>query len=92
MVDRRDTAFSKQREIKFVHQNICGLLNKIPQLETFVSDTMLKIDIISLSETHINGPTERDELYKLPGYTFIKNNRKNGLGCGVGIFLKNGLN
>ena len=31
-------------------------------------------------------------LYKLPSYTFIKNNRKNGLGGGVGIFLKNGLN
>ena len=33
------TVFLKQRGIKFVHQNICGLLNKIPQLETFVSDT-----------------------------------------------------
>ena len=61
------TAFSKQRGIKSVHQNICGLLNKIPQLETFVSDTMSKIDIISLSETHINRPTDNDELYKLPG-------------------------
>ena len=86
------TAFSKQRGIKLVHQNICGLPNKISQLETFVSDTMSKIDIISLSETHINGPTDNDELYKLPGYTFIKNNRKIGLGGGVGIFLKNGLN
>ena len=61
------TAFSKQRGIKFVHQNICGLLNKIPQLETIHSETMSKIDIISLSETHINGPRDNDELYKLPG-------------------------
>ena len=51
------TDFSKQRGIKFVHQDICGLLNDIPQLETFVSDTLAKIDIISLCETHINGPT-----------------------------------
>ena len=36
---------------------------------TFVSDTLSKIDIISLSETHINGPTDNDELYKVPGYT-----------------------
>ena len=70
------TAFSKQRGIKFVHQNICGLLNKIPHLETFVSDTLSKIEVISLSETHINDPTDDDELYKLPGYTFIKSNRK----------------
>ena len=86
------TVFSKQRGIKFVYQNICGLLNKVPQLETFVSDTLSKIDVISLSETHINGPTDNDELYKLPGYAFIKNNRKNDLGGGVGIFLKNGVN
>ena len=86
------TAFSKERGIKFVHQKICALLNKILQLETFVSDTMPKIDIISLSETYINGPTDNDEFYKLPGYTFIKNNRKNGLGGGVDIFWKNGLN
>ena len=43
------TAFSKQRGIKFVNQNIGGLLNKILRLETFVSDTLWKIDIISLS-------------------------------------------
>ena len=79
-------AFLKQRGIKFVHQNICGLLNKIHQLETFVSDTLSKINTISLSETHINGPTDNNKLYKLSGYTFIKN-RKNGLGGGVGIFL-----
>ena len=81
--------FSKQRGIKFVHQNICGLLNKIPRLETFVSDALSKIDIVSLSETYINSPADNDELYKLPGYTFIKNNKKNGLGGGVSIFLKN---
>ena len=56
--------FSKQRGINFLHQNICGLLNKIPQLETIVSDTLAKIDIVSLSETHINGPTDNDKLYK----------------------------
>ena len=72
---------------KSVHQNICGLLNKIPHLETFASDTLSKIDIISLSEMHSNGPADNDDLY-----TFIKNSRKNGLGGGVDIFLKNGLN
>ena len=89
----RITAFSKQRDkVLWIHQNICGLLNKIPHLETFVSDTLSKIDIISLSKAHISGPTDNDELHKLPGYTYIKNNRKNGLGSGIGIFLKNGLN
>ena len=28
-------SFYKRKGIKFVHQNICGLLNKIPLLETF---------------------------------------------------------
>ena len=36
---------------------------------------------------HSNGPADNDDLY-----TFIKNSRKNGLGGGVDIFLKNGLN
>ena len=61
-------------------------------METFVSNTLSKIDIISLSETHSNGPTDNDDLYTLPGYTFIENSRKNVLSSGVDIFLKNGLN
>ena len=83
------TAFFKQRGIKFVHQNICGLVNKIPHLETFVSDALPKAAVISLSETHINGFTDNDELYKLPGYTFIKSNRKKwSWWCGWYLFEK----
>ena len=70
------TIFSKQRGIAFLHQNICGLLKKIRQLETCVSDTLLKIDIISFSETHISGDTGNDELYKMPGYTFLRTTEK----------------
>ena len=81
-------SFLETERDKVCTSNICGLLNKILQLKTIVSDTLSKIDIISLSETYINGPTDNDELYKLPSYTFIKNNRKNGLGGGVGLNKK----
>ena len=47
--DHQALQLSRNRGIKFVNQNICGLLNKILRLETFVSDTLWKIDIISLS-------------------------------------------
>ena len=80
------TIFSKQRGIVFLHQNICGLLKKIPQLETCVSDTLLKIDIISFSETHISGATGNDELYKLPGYTFLRTTEKKALVVGLVSF------
>ena len=83
---RSITIFSKQRGIVFLHQNICGLLNKIPQLETCVSDTLLKIDIISFSETHISGATGNDKLCKLPGYTFLRATEKKALVVGLVSF------
>ena len=48
----------------------------------------------SLSETHIvDGDfSDNDELFNLPGYTFVKRNRKSGKGGGVAAFVKNGLN
>lgn len=44
--------FCKQKGIKFVHQNIRGLVYNLPHLETFISNTHSKVDVISLSETH----------------------------------------
>ena len=87
--------FCNQKGLKFVHQNICGLYNKIPQLEVFLSDTGGKIDILSLSKPHICNDistTAMDDIYSLPGYIFVKNNREDGQGGGVGICIKNGLN
>ena len=58
---------------------------------TFVSDTLSKIDIISFSETHINGPTDNDEFYKVPGYIWLTT-EKMTLVVGLVSFSKNGLN
>ena len=75
--------------LKFVHQNICNLENKFNELEEFVY-THDGIDIISLSETHLQDDVSLDYL-KLNGYHFLGKCRKNGLGGGVCIFIKNNI-
>ena len=86
--------FCNSKGLNVVHQNIRGLLNNFSNLEAFVSMPGTKIDVISLSETHIvDGDfSDNDELFNLPGYTFVKRNRKSGKGGGVAAFVKNGLN
>ena len=85
--------FCAQKGLKFVHQNIRGLLNNFSLLETFVNTANSKIDILSLSETHITNSDfmDNESLYSLPGYTFINRNRKSGKGGGVAIYVKNGI-
>lgn len=85
------TAFSKQGGM-FVHQTICGLLNEIPQLETFFSDTLSKIEIISLSEMAPMAPQIMTNSINYQAIHLLRKTEKNGLSDGVGIFLKNRLN
>ena len=73
-------------------QTICGLLNEIPQLETFFSDTLSKIDIISLSEMAPMAPQIMTNSINCQAIYLLRKTKKNGLSDGVGIFLKNRLN
>ena len=56
-------------------------------------DRHSSIDILALTETHIiDGQyDDNDSLFKIPGYQFIKRNRKDGKGGGVGMFIKDGV-
>ena len=63
------------------------LSNFVGMRELF--DTNRKLDILTLSETHITTDEDNDELYEIPGYTFVKRNRTAGLGGGVaGLYQK----
>ena len=48
------------------------------------------MDILALTETHINEGSEIDDnsLYEITGYDFVKNNRKSGIGGGVACLSK----
>ena len=55
-----------------------------------LKETSGKIDILGISETHLNSDIMSEEV-KLDGYTFIRNYRKTGSGGGVGCFIRNDL-
>ena len=57
--------------IKLFHQNIRGLLTNHPLIEKFIADHN-SVNIVTLSETHIENGTVRDNysLYQIPGFNF----------------------
>jgi len=76
--------------LKIYHQNIRGLYKNHPLLEKFIYDNR-KMDLISLSETHIGGDLVNESLYKIPGFDFIKRDRKFGKGGGVSFYIADHL-
>ena len=82
--------FCKSRGFKIVHQNVRGMLSNYHLLESFVKKTESKIDVICISETYIQDGDicDNSNLYSLPGYVFLQQNRNVDTGGGVGIFLK----
>ena len=80
--------FMKSRGIKMFHHNIRGLLTNFIGLQELF-DRHKNIDIMTISETHIIDEQyyDNDNLYKIPGYTFLKWNRKAGRGGGVAMFI-----
>ena len=78
----------KSRGISMLHQNVRGLFTNLQSVQEILHD-FETIDILTLSETHINTNTFNDEdnLYSIPRYTFIKKNRTNGHAGGVAMFI-----
>ena len=79
--------------MKFAHLNIRGHLNNFTSLHEFLT-SHATIDILSLSETHIINHefNDNDSLYNIPGYKFLKRNRKVGKGGSVAVYLKENTN
>ena len=77
----------KHRGFKIFHQNVRRLLTYIDKVKILFRD-FKNIDILTLSETHINDDTYNDnpKLYEVPGFKFIHRNRKNG---GVAMYVSN---
>lgn len=66
------------------HINICSLRNKIHELVIFLQTN--KIDIITVSETHLDFSVENSEL-AIDGYAIYRQDR-NKFGGGVAIFVR----
>ena len=83
--------FLNRTGMKCLHLNVRGLWSNF----SFITEFLLhkrkrKVDIFSLTETHIND--EPGELYDIDGYSFINKPRRKGKGGGVGIYISNDLN
>ena len=78
-----------KRGLKIFHQNVQGLLSNIDKVQVLLKKFPV-IDILTLSETHINTNTHNDNaaLYHIPGYTFLHRNREKGTWGGVGMYIK----
>ena len=89
--NKENSKFFQSKGMKILHQNIRGLLSNLSALQEFF-DRHKNIDIMTLSETHINTDTACISLYNIPGYTFIKRDRQQGKGGGVAMYIKEGIN
>jgi exonuclease III len=81
--------FLSSKGLKIAHQNIRGLVSNFHMLQEFVVSHP-KIDIITLSETHLT-KANWDTRCELDGYTFIHSYRDQGKGGGVAMFLKSNI-
>ena len=80
--------FLSGKGLKIVHQNIRGILSNLDTLEEFITSHS-NIDIISLSETHLND--DNAICCKINGYTFLFKNRSRGKGGGVAFYIKENI-
>lgn len=79
-----------KRGIKIFHQNVRGLFSNI-NLVSVLFQRFRGIDVLTLSETHIESDNEHSALYDIPGYSFVSRPRKAGKGGGVGVYMSDDI-
>ncbi|XP_057299458.1 uncharacterized protein LOC130630077 [Hydractinia symbiolongicarpus] len=85
-------SFTNMKGIKFLHQNIRGIFHNMANLTALLSYEN-RIDILTLSETHIEAQNgcDNNDLYTIPGYNFISRCREIGKGGGVATYISEQL-
>ena len=76
----------QMKGIKIFHQNIRGLSSKFSHLEELLSD-FPKIDILGLSETHLEKSLEETDFCSIENYDMIKKNQSIGTHGGVALYI-----
>ena len=77
-----------KKGIKFCHQNIRGLYEKIDETREILLS--YNFDIFSLSETSITQDFH-NAFFDIRGYSFITRDRKSGQGGGRGLYIRDGI-
>ena len=84
--------FTSGDKLTVVHLNVNGLVNKIDQLNTFLSilsEKGISVHVMLLCETRLNDVTSN--MCNIPGYSIVYQNRVASLGGGVAILIREGL-
>ena len=76
-----------RRGLKICLQNIRGLQGKFDEISDILKQH--NIDILTLNELFLNNLKAK---FVIPGFKFIRKDRKTGTGGGVGIFIRKELN
>ena len=77
-----------KKGLSILHQNIRGLLANKDNV-CRVLDDFHKIEILSLSETHLS--TDDEPQAQIDGYSFISKPRKSAKGGGVGAYISSSV-
>ena len=83
--------FLKARGMKFFHQNVNGLFQKLDQLNILFQETKKNIHIFGITESHLDKNFINSQFH-IDGYEFIRKDRKSGKGGGVACFIRNDIN
>ena len=80
------------RALKIAHLNAQGLSTAYNRICLLLGENP-EIAVLTLSETHLNSNIDNNnELYKIPGYVFVRRDRHEGIGGGVAVYIKETLN
>jgi len=77
-----------KKGLKLLHQNIRGLQGNFDEIKSILLRN--KIDVFGFSEIFVNKITP-DSVFSVPGFTFIRADRKSGTGGGVGLYIRNDI-
>ena len=77
----------KEKGMHIFHQNVRGLFSNKDYIVELM-ESFKKLDIFTLSETHLQNDITYGNFFEIPGYDFINRNRMSGTGGGVGAYIK----
>ena len=73
-----------EKGLGILHLNVHGLCSKVSELKDMVVTHAIMLCVTLLNEAH-------ESLCRLPGYTLVSNNRTDGRGEGVAIYIMDSL-
>ena len=77
-------------ELSLLHLNIRSIRHKLDAFINFLNSLKHTFSIIALTETWLTD-SESNNLYSIPGYTAVYQNRKNKVGGGICLFIDQNL-